>query len=70
MVSETCFVQVGATWDVNLAKAWGNAMGEEFRAKGANVQLGPGMNVARVPNNGNLMPLCENSRDLRGVNLH
>lgn len=32
--------------------AWGKAMGEEFWAKGANVQLGPGMNVARVPRNG------------------
>jgi hypothetical protein len=27
-------------------------MGEEFAAKGSNVQLGPGLNVARVPNNG------------------
>jgi beta-glucosidase len=28
------------------------AMGEEFAAKGSNVQLGPGLNVARVPLNG------------------
>lgn len=28
---------------------WGNAMGEEFRGKGANVQLGPGLCLARVP---------------------
>ncbi len=28
------------------------AMGIEFAGKGANVQLGPGMNVARVPRNG------------------
>ena len=27
-------------------------MGEEFRIKGANVQLGPGLNVARIPQNG------------------
>jgi len=40
---------VGATWDVDLAKRWGGAMGREFAGKGANVQLGPGMNVARVP---------------------
>ena len=31
---------------------WGTAMGEEFYGKGANVQLGPGVCVARVPTNG------------------
>jgi beta-glucosidase len=40
---------VAATWDRALAGRWGAAMGAEFRAKGANVQLGPGMNLARVP---------------------
>ena len=43
---------VAATFDPALARAWGAAMGAEFRAKGANVQLGPGMNVARVPRGG------------------
>jgi len=43
---------VAATFDAGLARAWGAAMGAEFAAKGANVQLGPGMNVARVPTNG------------------
>jgi beta-glucosidase-like glycosyl hydrolase len=43
---------VAATFDRDLALAWGDAMGEEFRGKGSNVQLGPGMNVARVPTNG------------------
>ena len=43
---------VGATWDVELVYAWGAAMGAEFWGKGANVQLGPGVNVARVPRNG------------------
>ena len=33
-------------------RAWGEAMGEEFFAKGSNVQLGPGVCVARVPKNG------------------
>ena len=28
---------------------WGEAMGGEFFGKGANVQLGPGVCVARVP---------------------
>ena len=50
--SQTAFptgVTVAATWDVNLAFEWGSALGEEFAGKGANVQLGPGMNIARVP---------------------
>jgi len=43
---------VAATFDVAQAAAWGDAMGEEFRGKGADVQLGPGLCVARVPVNG------------------
>ena len=43
---------VAATWDVNMARSWGRAMGKEFWDKGSNVQLGPGVNVARIPVNG------------------
>jgi len=43
---------VAATWDVDMATLWGQAMGKEFFDKGANVQLGPGVCVARVPHNG------------------
>ncbi|EDQ89527.1 uncharacterized protein MONBRDRAFT_32335 [Monosiga brevicollis MX1] len=43
---------VAATWDKNLTYAWGAAMGTEFWNKGSNVQLGPGVCVARVPVNG------------------
>ena len=43
---------VGATWSVQLAQRWGEAMGDEFFRKGANVQLGPGLCLARVPRNG------------------
>ena len=43
---------VGATWDRELARAWGESMGAEFKYKGANVQLGPGLCLARVPHNG------------------
>jgi len=43
---------IGATWDPELAGEWGAGMGAEFRLKGANVQLGPGLNVARVPQGG------------------
>eukprot|EP00900_Chrysochromulina_parva_P012302 jgi/Chrpa1/21072/Chrysochromulina_OHIO_Genome00000625-RA len=43
---------VGATWNVALAHSYGAALGAEFRAKGANVILGPGVNLARVALNG------------------
>lgn len=43
---------VGTSWDRELMHEWGVAMGQEFRGKGANVFLGPGVNVARVPRNG------------------
>jgi beta-glucosidase len=45
-------ISVAATWDSILCEKWGVAMGEEFYGKGANVQLGPGLNLARVPLNG------------------
>ena len=43
---------MAATWDEEAMFLWGSAMGVEFAGKGANVQLGPGLNVARVPHNG------------------
>ena len=43
---------VGATWDRELTYAYARALGEEFRAKGANVILGPGLNLGRVARNG------------------
>eukprot|EP00325_Prymnesiales_sp_UTEX-LB-985_P003516 CAMPEP_0174708412 /NCGR_PEP_ID=MMETSP1094-20130205/10676_1 /TAXON_ID=156173 /ORGANISM="Chrysochromulina brevifilum, Strain UTEX LB 985" /LENGTH=67 /DNA_ID=CAMNT_0015906967 /DNA_START=116 /DNA_END=316 /DNA_ORIENTATION=- len=48
----TCWpsgLTVAATWDVDAATAWGRDIGAEFRMKGANVALGPGLNVARFP---------------------
>jgi len=48
----TCWpsgLTVATTWDVDAMGAWGEAMGGEFFGKGANVQLGPGVCVARVP---------------------
>jgi beta-glucosidase len=45
-------LNIGATFDVEAAKLWGQTMGQEFWDKGANVQLGPGMCIARVPKNG------------------
>ena len=43
---------VAASFDTALMRRWGAAMGDEFYRKGANVQLGPGMCLARVPRNG------------------
>lgn len=53
--SSTAFpggMAVAATWDPAAVYLWGSSMGQEFYDKGANVQLGPGLNVARVPLNG------------------
>ncbi len=43
---------IAATFSPFLAGQWGAAMATEFKAKGANVLLGPAVNVARVPRNG------------------
>ena len=43
---------LAASWDEAAALEWGRGMGKEFYDKGSNVQLGPGLNVARVPTNG------------------
>ena len=37
------------TWDVALARRFGEALGEEARARGKDVMLGPGLNIARTP---------------------
>jgi len=42
----------GSSWDSELVGEWGKHMGKEFKMKGAGVQLGPGMNVMRVGENG------------------
>ena len=43
---------IAASFDTEMALKWGDAMGLEFQQKGANIQLGPGLNIARVPLNG------------------
>ena len=43
---------IGASFDESAANTWGSTMGVEFYNKGANVQLGPGLCLARVPRNG------------------
>ena len=42
----------GTTWDPKVILEWGMAMGKEFKMKGAGVQLGPGMNLMRIGNDG------------------
>ncbi|KAB8291979.1 glycoside hydrolase family 3 C-terminal domain-containing protein [Bifidobacterium avesanii] len=48
----TCFPTASAvacSWDPDLAGRMGAAIGDEARAQGVNVLLGPGMNVKRSP---------------------
>ena len=52
VTSWPCVLALAATWDPSLARKWGQALGREFRAKGANVILGPSVNVHRVARNG------------------
>ena len=53
---QACAFPVGAalaaTWDADMATAYGTAMGLEDRARGTCFQLGPGVNICRVPVNG------------------
>src|SRR3954467_6457610 len=41
-----------ALWDPHLTRRFGEALGQEAFAKGINVMLGPGMDMARIANNG------------------
>src|SRR4051812_9518968 len=41
-----------AMWDPSMARRFGKALGEEAFAKGINVMLGPGMDMARIVTNG------------------
>lgn len=45
-------LSMAASWDRQLVEEWGAALGREFYHKGANVLLGPGLEVIRVPRNG------------------
>ena len=52
VTSWPCSLAVASTWDADLVLQWGAALGKEFRAKGANMILGPSINVHRVARNG------------------
>ena len=45
-------LSAASSWSPETMRQWGAAMGQEFWRKGSNVQLGPGLCVARVPVNG------------------
>lgn len=48
-----------SSWDTDLIYRFHAAMAQEFKQKGANVQLAPGIGIARVPNAGrNFEYLC------------
>jgi beta-glucosidase len=44
-----CSTALGATWDTDLVEKLGALLGEEARAKGAHVLLGPTINIQRSP---------------------
>ena len=45
-------INCGASFDRELTRQRGAYMAQEFRDKGVNVMLGPGMNMLRVPRAG------------------
>jgi len=40
---------LAATWDVNLAKAYGTVIGQEAKQRGKDIMLGPAVNIQRTP---------------------
>ncbi|PTY07852.1 glycosyl hydrolase [Opitutaceae bacterium EW11] len=42
-------IGLAATWDTNLAEAYGRVIGEEARARNKHVMLGPAVNIVRTP---------------------
>ena len=43
---------LASTWNVELAEAYGRTVGDEARARGKHVILGPALNIQRTPLNG------------------
>ncbi|MCC5849762.1 MAG: glycoside hydrolase family 3 C-terminal domain-containing protein [Verrucomicrobia bacterium] len=42
-------IALGATWNVDLAREFGDTLGAEARARGKDIILGPGVNLIRTP---------------------
>jgi beta-glucosidase len=64
VTSWPCLLGLAATWDATLTHRFAVALGHEFRGKGANVILGPSLNVHRVARNG------RNAEYLSGEEAH
>ena len=64
-----CNAAVGATWDRDLAYKYGQALATEFKNKGANVILGPGLNVLRAPLNGRTFEYISGEEPVLGAEL-
>jgi beta-glucosidase len=48
-----------SSWDRDLVNQWSTAMAVEFKGKGANIMLAPGIGIARVPTGGRIFEyLC------------
>jgi beta-glucosidase len=47
-----CTIQLASTWNPEISEAYAQAIGEECRAGGIAILLGPGMNIYRVSQNG------------------
>ena len=45
-------IGLAATWNPELAQAYGKVLGEEARQRGKQIMLAPGMNIMRTPLNG------------------
>ncbi|HEY6805590.1 MAG TPA: glycoside hydrolase family 3 C-terminal domain-containing protein [Pyrinomonadaceae bacterium] len=45
-------IGLAASWNTDLATAYGKVIGEEARQRGKQIMLGPGMNIMRTPLNG------------------
>ncbi len=45
-------IALAATWNPAIARAEGEALGEEARARGKDILLGPAVNIERIPLNG------------------
>jgi len=47
-----CPIQLASTWNPEIAETYAHAVGEECRAGGVGVLLGPGLNMYRISQNG------------------
>ena len=62
-------LNMAASFDPGLAGEWGEAMGLEFWSKGTNIQEGPGVNIARIENNGRTFEYLSGEDPVLGATL-